>query len=1164
VTGAATAVRPFSARRLAELLHTDPETAVQYPTDEQIRVIEAPLEPLLVIAGAGSGKTKTMADRVVWLVANGLVRPEQILGVTFTRKAAGELTSRVRQRLAQFYAAETEGDAGPMSSGTPTDPLDRLDPAISTYHSFANGIVQDYGLRIGVERDSVMLGTAQAWQLASSVVEAYDGEWQHLTAAKSTLVKSVLDMAGECAEHLVSPKIVRAELLRHIEYVSARPYLAGTDRAPTQGVRQILDKLRTRVTVTELVERYSAAKLVRRSLDFGDLVALAARIASDVPEAVETERAKYRVVLLDEFQDTSHAQMVLFSRLFADGRSVTAVGDPHQSIYGFRGASAGQLATFRTAFPRLTDDGRTPSGIGYLSVAWRNSTSILHAANTVSAPLNTPPPWLGSSLVQQVPELVARPGAPVGEVLLGRFVTDSPVPVAAPASVGTEGVDADDDGAAPEDGSAAGHSLSEAEAVAREVLRQRRRSFEVGPDGTPLRPTIAVLCRGRRQFEPLRKELERAGLQVQVVGLGGLLRTPEIVDLLATLRVLGDPDRSDSMLRLLAGARWRIGPADLMALGDWSRHLARAREALYRRGGTGRGLVDDALEEGTGNAVVVPDRAEAGSLVEAVDHLPPVGWTSSAGRVLGEEARRRLLALRSELRFLRGLVGDDLGTLIGEVERTTLLDIEVASRPGQSIHEARRNLDAFTEAVAGFVASAERVDLQAFLGWLEAADQEEDGLPVTQLEASREAVQLLTVHASKGLEWDVVFVPGLNDGSFPSGKDSRWSSGDSSIPWPLRGDAPELPHWDWEQEDQRAWLGAEDVFTDEARAHTEREERRLAYVAFTRAKHALVCTSSVWGGGRSKPSEASPYISDLLTLATAGSAGFSAPLWVVTEEAGDTNPAISAPERASWPVDPLGPRRRSMEQAALAVLERTATPSPDAEVDGGRWGREVRLALARQRRDRQQRPLVLPAHISASTLVELREDTTAVLQQLRRPLPRRPGTAARKGTAFHAWIEEFYGSAGMLDLGEYPGGADAYVDETLGLTEMAKIFERSEWALREPAAVEVPIETRIAGTVVRGRIDAVFRDADGGWDLIDWKTGRPPAPDRRAAKAVQLAVYRLAWSRLKNEPLDRVRAAFFYVADDLVIRPHDLAGTAELEAIITAASTAADDHGTER
>ncbi|MHA7209444.1 ATP-dependent helicase [Arthrobacter sp. MDT1-65] len=1131
-----TATARYSARALAELLHTESDTAVPYPTEDQARVIEAPLEPLLVIAGAGSGKTRTMADRVVWLVANGLVRPEQILGVTFTRKAAGELASRVRQRLAQLYTALERDDAA--AGG---DSLDRLDPAISTYHSFANGIVQDYGLRIGVERDSVMLGTAQSWQLASTVVETYDGEWEHLRAAKSTLVKAVLDMAGECAEHLVSPATVRAELRRHIDHVTARPYVAGSTRATTQDASRLIDKLRTRVTVTELAERYAAAKLARRQLDFGDLVSLAARIARDIPEAGLMEREKYRVVLLDEFQDTSHAQMVLFSRLFADGRSVTAVGDPHQSIYGFRGASAGQLATFRTAFPRVVEAGRAPSEVAHLSVAWRNSTSILAAANRVSAPLNVPAPWLRTTTVQQVPGLVARPKAPLGEVTLGRFLTDAPVGAAEPLPEGTPSARP-----AP--------ALSEAEAIAREVLRQRRRSFETDDAGDPLRPTMAVLCRGRKQFDPIRRELERAGVPVQVVGLGGLLRTPEIVDLLATLRVLGDPDRSDAMLRLLSGARWRLGPSDLMALGDWSRQLARTREAMFRRGAAAGEELDDEQAEA---AVVAPDLAESGSLVEAVDYLPPADWVSSSGRSLGDVARRRLDTLRRELRGLRSFVGDDLGTMIGEVERTILLDIEVAAKPGVTIHEARRNLDAFTEAVAGFVSTAERVDLPAFLAWLEAADQEEDGLPVTQLEASRDAVQLLTVHASKGLEWDVVFVPGLNDGSFPSGKDSRWSSGDASIPWPLRGDAAELPQWDWEQQDQKEWLASEKEFTDEARAHAEREERRLAYVAFTRAKHSLVCTSSAWGGGRSRPSGASSYLLELVHLAETQAAGFTMPYWLPEDDEGDANPANARPDRATWPFDPLGARRPAMERAAQAVLEQAAAPALEVDVDGGRWGREVRLALARQARERERMPLVLPSHISASTLVELREDPGAVMQQLRRPLPRRPGLAARKGTAFHAWIEEFYGSSGMLDLGEYPGGADAYVDETLGLKDMAAIFEQSEWALREPAAIEAPIETRIGSIVVRGRIDAVFRDADGGWDLIDWKTGRPPAPDRRAAKAVQLAVYRLAWSRLKDVPLEKVRAAFFYVADDLVVRPHDLADAAELEEIIRAADTAA-------
>ena len=180
--------------------------------------------------------------------------------------------------------------------------------------------------------------------------------------------------------------------------------------------------------------------------------------------------------------------------------------------------------------------------------------------------------------------------------------------------------------------------------------------------------------------------------------------------------------------------------------------------------------------------------------------------------------------LRDELRELRAYVGEDLTTLIGEVERRILLDIEVAAKPGISIHESRRNLDAFIDAAATFSASADRVDLAAFLAWLEVADEEENGLPVTALETSREAVQLLTVHASKGLEWDVVAVPGLSEGQFPNDKDSRWSSGNAAVPWNLRGDGPDLPQWDWEQPDQKSWLDAEKLFADDARAHAEREE----------------------------------------------------------------------------------------------------------------------------------------------------------------------------------------------------------------------------------------------------------------------------------------------------------------------------------------------------
>ncbi|BAS17115.1 ATP-dependent DNA helicase PcrA [Arthrobacter sp. Hiyo8] len=294
---------------------------------------------------------------------------------------------------------------------------------------------------------------------------------------------------------------------------------------------------------------------------------------------------------------------------------------------------------------------------------------------------------------------------------------------------------------------------------------------------------MAVLCRRRAQMECLRREFEVQGIPYEIVGLGGLLDTPEVVDLVAALRVLADPGRSDALMRLLAGARWRIGTADLMAFRDWSQFLARRRS----HGGSGDGgTADDAsnADESPMETVVESDITDAASLVEALDFLPRPGWTSGHGRSLSPAALDRLGRLSAELRNLRGFIGDDLSTLIGEVERAMLLDIEVAAKPGTSIHQARRNLDAFHDAAAGFLQTSQRVDLLAFLGWLEAAASEEGGLDMADAEVNHEAVQLLTVHASKGLEWDVVFVPGLNAGAFPSNRDSRWSSGTAALPWP--------------------------------------------------------------------------------------------------------------------------------------------------------------------------------------------------------------------------------------------------------------------------------------------------------------------------------------------------------------------------------------------
>jgi DNA helicase-2/ATP-dependent DNA helicase PcrA len=167
-------------------------------------------------------------------------------------------------------------------------------------------------------------------------------------------------------------------------------------------------------------------------------------------------------------------------------------------------------------------------------------------------------------------------------------------------------------------------------------------------------------------------------------------------------------------------------------------------------------------------------------------------------------------------------------------------------------------------------------------------------------------------------------------------------------------------------------------------------------------------------------------------------------------------------------------------------------------------------------------------------------------------MPARPDPYARRGTSFHAWLEQRFGGDRLLDLDELPGAADEGAATDEALASLQQRFLASEWADRVPVQAEMPFTTEFGQVVVRGRIDAVFADADGGFDVIDWKTGRRPAGAAAEAAAVQLAVYRLAWAQLCGVPVDRVRAGFHYVADGVTVRPADLPDAADLTGLVTA------------
>jgi len=1089
------------------------------PTAEQVAVIEAPVEPLLVVAGAGSGKTETMAARVVWLVANGLVAPEQILGLTFTRKAAGELGDRIRLRLKTLHRLGLAGQHQPGQYQPGAVQLDAgADPqpvTVSTYHAYAAAILGDHGLRLGIEAGSRLLSEAGAWQLVDEIVERWDGDMSGVDAARASVVDAVLALAGECAEHLVGPGEVSDALQAVLDRVATLPAVVGDPApgVPAAPIKKILARLAERQRIAAIAQAYLRVKREREVLDFGDQVALAARIAREVPEVGAGERERYRVVLLDEYQDTSHAQLMLLRELFGGGHPVTAVGDPHQSIYGWRGASAGNLQRFPEDFP--------PARVLHLATSWRNDRAVLHAANRVADPLRAPASWADPARHVPVPALAARPQVGPGAVRVSWLATVE----------------------------------DEAAAVA-----------QVAEGAWHQGSSVAVLCRTRSQFPLVEAALRVRGLPVEVVGLGGLLHVPEVADLRAALEVLHDPSRGDSLMRLLTGAAWRLGPRDLDALGAWAGVLLRR---VQRRAAGAAGAVDpepvapQSIEAGAGDAseVVELDTVDEKSLVEALDELPPVGWTGHAGQALSEPGRRRLTRLADVLRHLRTRAALALPDLVLEVERALLLDVEVASRPGRRPASARAHLDAFVDVAAAFAESGDRPTLGGFLGWLSAAESEERGLDVGVTEQRDDAVQVLTVHAAKGLEWDVVAVTGLVEGTFPTGHAGKapsasngWLTALGAVPFPIRGDAGGLPQWRVQAAASQAELATElEDFRAHCGAHEVAEERRLAYVAMTRARQRLLLTGATWGDG-STARTPSRFLAEVHELAEVAGSGASVGEWVEPPPDGAVNPRDSLTRSLAWPLDPLGERRAALEDAAELVRQTIADNTRAPLDDADPWARELEALLAeREALATARLEVQLPQHLSASQVVALAADPAGLAARLRRPMPEPPSPASRRGTAFHAWLERRFGLAALVDVDELPGAADdAAADDDLAALQAA--FLASEWADRTPDQVEVSVETPVAGLAVRGRIDAVFRypAAEGDrWDVVDWKTGAPPASAASArAVAVQLAVYRLAWARLTGVEVDRVGAAFFYAANGQTVRPVDLLDGAGLAALV--------------
>jgi DNA helicase II / ATP-dependent DNA helicase PcrA len=1080
---------------------------------EQLEAITAPLEPGVIIAGAGSGKTTVMAARVVWLVGTGAVRPEEVLGLTFTRKAAAELSQRVRNALLR---------AGLIADRDVDESGEQL---IMTYDAFAARLVAEHGLRLGFEADPTMISGATRFRLASRVVKAAAGPFEFISRLRpATVTERVLRLDADLQQHLVDIDALDAH---------ARDLLLGLRSAPLNNrgnvyadIKKAIIACQERLELASLVGDYQGLKRRLGLVEFADQMAIAARLATEVPQVSSAMRAAFRVVLLDEYQDTSAAQAIMLRGLFSgrtgrDGRGhpVTAVGDPFQAIYGWRGAAASNILTFADDFPR--SDG-PPAHHFALTVNRRSGRAILDVANVLSGPLRTETGSVidsGSATTDYggsgMGLLHPAEATPIGQVRAATFETW------------------------PEEISWIGDQIAGLRASG-EVSRWA---------------DVAVLTRRNADIAPLYAELTARNVPVEIVGLGGLRYLPEIMDITATLRLIDDVTANPDLIRLLTGPRWQIGPRDLALLGRRARELARAAPEPRDDPADepGRSSVLTSLER----AVAEVDPTEVVSLLDALD--------SPGEATYSPQARGRFARLSAELAWLRRHSDEPVLDLTRRVITTIGLDVELMATPEFARTFRRDQVGAFLDAIAAYVDVDGDASLAGLLAYLQAESDQGAGLEQA-VPSDREAVKLLTVHKAKGLEWDAVFLPALMQGVFPSDRvTDNWVINPSVLPADLRGDAGSIP-----QLADTTYAGIGDYKQQLSRQQRLAEDR-LAYVAATRAKRLLVGSGHSWRSDLINARTASTYLRAIIEEAVRHDL-----LLAEAAPPGANNPLVTEVPPHAWPV-PLDPDAWERRQEAALDVERARhrfadlgsyddpASEPllldDHEVVAG-WDADIDRLLAEAVESRSPDQLVaLPAQLSTTALLRLNADPAAFAADLARPMPRQPSRSARFGTRFHHWVERYFGgrlpSGGLgqqqlLDLDDLPDRADSGAQDEQELRELCEAFATGRFGSTVPYAIEAPFSIWIAGRLVRGRIDAVYLQPETvapkatGFQVVDWKTGRADAAD-----PLQLAIYRLAWAEAHGLPVEQIDAIFYHVRSDEIVRPSALPDRRVIESILS-------------
>lgn len=972
------------------------------PTDEQWEAITAPMEPLAIIAGAGTGKTAIMAARIVHLVAESRARRGEVLGLTFTNKAASELSHRVASALRVL------------------DPGSLEYPLVTTYHSFASRVVSENGARIGIDPDSGLLTTAQKWQMLMAIMSTWgdDSPFEALELRHPlSFIPQVIELSDHCANHLVSPEELAEECRRLTEQLDDDWALAAA---------------RKRKEFARIISRYGDEKRKLRRIDFGDQIVLAVQILREFGEVADELRRRYPAIFLDEYQDTSPAQKIMIQQICPAGSAVTAVGDARQAIYGWRGASMYNLINFGQDFPRA--DG-LPCLEASLSENYRSGSHIIGLANDVIAP---------------VPE-DQRPG----ELLVAH------------AANGT--------------GSAQTALFADQDDEARFIADEIERLHSYGLAWKDM----AVLVRTKASYmDRIVAVLESRDIPVETPELGGLLKIPAVVDTVAWIRVLDEagPSSNRWLARILMGPAYRIHYRDLAPIAKWASAKTKVFQAEIA-------IQDQVVEADPGES--------AFSLQEALEHVEEIQGVSAEAAVRIQEFNGLLSALQSKTQL-------PLPALVRAIITETGLEDALTISGSRAAASMRGNLAGFEALCAEFDPLAGEASLETFVEYLDVAEEASDPIPLASAVAT-DSVKLMTIHGAKGLEFEAVFLPILSASQSPDRYDKNRKTksvfpdvrlsnpimSTKQLPPGIRKDSEFLP----------AYKGNSEKYKRELRRLALDDERRLFYVAVSRARQRLYCTGAHWYASQNQKGP-----SEFLDMA------HDHPLTqeIKWDEAPGTNPLQSKLESDyTWP-----PKAGGLDDTWIRVCE---------DLRAGLVSKDDLLSEPGARE-------IYESHLARFAAFEELEKHDALQALSEEPFPSEFSESTRKGIEVHLWVEQR--SRGL--------SPDLRSGDRLGSSFVEMGFDSRKPALLDSGEpmIELPFTLKIGDRLVRGRIDAVYETEDG-LEVVDFKTGElPPEIDW-----AQLELYAEALGAL-GIATGKVTLTYVYLSESKTFsRSYDVTGT---------------------